>query len=74
MNYIRHLLLSVVHCGIKLSMALMYKHLFIETNPIPIKAAMAYKKLIREEYRLPLSPIADGNMDILKKTMQDIGI
>ena len=51
-----------------------FRDIFIETNPIPIKAAMAYKKLIREEYRLPLSPISDGNMDILKKTMQDLGI
>lgn len=51
-----------------------FKDIFIETNPIPIKATMACKKLIREEYRLPLSPIADENMDILKKTMQTLGI
>jgi len=31
--------------------------LFIETNPIPIKAAMAYLKLCREEMRLPLVPM-----------------
>jgi 4-hydroxy-tetrahydrodipicolinate synthase len=31
--------------------------LFIETNPIPIKAAMAHLKLCREEMRLPLIPM-----------------
>ena len=51
-----------------------FRDIFIETNPIPIKAAMANKNLIKEEYRLPMSPIADDNMEILKKTMQNLGI
>lgn len=51
-----------------------FRDIFVETNPIPIKAAMAYKALIKEEYRLPLCPIADGNMEILKRTIQKLGI
>jgi 4-hydroxy-tetrahydrodipicolinate synthase len=51
-----------------------FRDIFIETNPIPIKAAMAYKDLIKEEYRLPLSPITDQNMEILKSTMQKLGL
>jgi len=31
--------------------------LFLETNPIPVKAAMAALKLCREEMRLPLVPM-----------------
>src|SRR5204863_8598478 len=32
----------------------LFKDLFIETNPTPVKAALAMMKLIEEEYRLPL--------------------
>ncbi len=48
--------------------------IFIETNPIPIKTAMACKGLIREEYRLPLCPMNPGNHDILLATMESAGI
>jgi 4-hydroxy-tetrahydrodipicolinate synthase len=32
----------------------LFRALFLETNPIPIKAAMAMKGLLKEHYRLPL--------------------
>lgn len=51
-----------------------FRDIFVETNPIPIKAAMALKGLIKEEYRLPLGPIASGNLEILQQTMQKAGI
>ena len=47
---------------------------FIETNPIPIKMAMAVKGLIDEEYRLPICPISAENREILLATMQKCGI
>lgn len=47
---------------------------FIETNPIPIKAAMAMKGLLKEEYRLPMCEIGDANREVLKATMQRCGI
>jgi 4-hydroxy-tetrahydrodipicolinate synthase len=34
---------------------------FIETNPIPVKAALALMGLIQEEYRLPLTRISEAN-------------
>ena len=34
---------------------------FIETNPIPVKAALAMMGLIEEQYRLPLVPMAEAN-------------
>lgn len=36
-----------------------FKSLFMESNPIPIKAAMAMKGLITEKYRLPLCCLSD---------------
>ena len=47
----------------------LFKHLFIESNPIPVKAAMAMMELIQEEYRLPLCPISDANREILRNTL-----
>lgn len=47
----------------------LFKHLFIESNPIPVKAAMAMMGMIEEEYRLPLCPISDKNRAVLKATL-----
>jgi 4-hydroxy-tetrahydrodipicolinate synthase len=51
-----------------------FKDLFIETNPIPVKAAMAMMGLIEEAYRLPLVPMSDVNRAQLKKTLQALGL
>ena len=47
----------------------LFKRLFIESNPIPVKAAMAMLGMIEEESRLPLCPISDKNRAILKATL-----
>ena len=39
----------------------LFKDLFIETNPVPVKAALAMMGLIEEEYRLPLVPMSAKN-------------
>jgi 4-hydroxy-tetrahydrodipicolinate synthase len=52
----------------------LFKDLFIETNPIPIKAAMAMVGQIAEEYRLPLSPMSAGNRQTLRATMKACGL
>ena len=52
----------------------LFKDLFIETNPIPVKAALAMMGLIEGEYRLPLVPMAAGNRDKLRATMKACGI
>lgn len=49
----------------------LYRDLFIETNPIPIKAAMAMAGKIEEEYRLPLCPLGSENRATLKKTLSE---
>jgi len=51
-----------------------FKDLFIETNPIPVKAAMAMMGLIEEAYRLPLVSMSDANRAQLKKTLQALGL
>ncbi len=48
--------------------------MFIETNPIPIKAAMAAKGLLDEEYRLPICPMSSANRETLIATMKKSGI
>ncbi len=52
----------------------LFKALFIETNPIPIKAAMAMKGLMTESYRLPMCPLAPKNRDQLQTTLKELKI
>jgi len=47
---------------------------FIETNPIPIKAALAIQGKIKEVYRLPMCELMPENKEKLKKVMQDMGM
>jgi 4-hydroxy-tetrahydrodipicolinate synthase len=47
--------------------------LFLETNPIPIKAAMAMLGWCRDELRLPLVPMTAGPREILRRAMQEAG-
>jgi 4-hydroxy-tetrahydrodipicolinate synthase len=46
----------------------------IETNPIPIKEAMALMGMILPEYRLPLCRMAAGNRERLKAVLQQFGL
>jgi len=48
--------------------------LSLETNPIPIKTAMAMKGLIAEEFRLPLCPMSPGNRQKLEAILKDSGV
>ena len=48
----------------------LFKDLFIETNPTPVKAALAMMKIIQEEYRLPLVPMNPKNWEALRTTLK----
>ncbi len=50
----------------------LFRDLFIETNPIPVKAALAMMGRIQEEYRLPLCEISQSNRKKLRKTLRDL--
>jgi len=52
----------------------LFKDLFIETNPIPVKAALAMMGVIEEEYRLPLTPLNARNRAVLAKTLRRCGL
>jgi 4-hydroxy-tetrahydrodipicolinate synthase len=48
--------------------------LFIETNPVPVKAALALMGKIRNEFRLPLTPIEAANRERLAEEMRKLDI
>ncbi|MFQ5786873.1 MAG: 4-hydroxy-tetrahydrodipicolinate synthase [Thermodesulfobacteriota bacterium] len=45
--------------------------MFLETNPIPVKAALSLMEKIKNEIRLPLSPMSSGNLEKLKSTLKN---
>ena len=51
----------------------LFKDLFIESNPVPVKAALAMMGLVEEEYRLPLVPMGTMNRAKLRNTLRDCG-
>jgi len=51
------------------------KAMFIETNPIPVKTAMALLGMIDESsLRLPMYAMSDANLAQLKKALKDYGL
>lgn len=52
----------------------LFKGIFIETNPIPIKAALAMKGMIKESYRLPMCEMKAENKEKLRKILVDLKI
>ena len=52
----------------------LFKAIFLETNPIPIKAALAMKGMIKETYRLPMCPMSPQNREKLKNVLRELNI
>ena len=48
--------------------------MFVETNPIPVKAALAMMGKIEEEYRLPLVPLSSASREKLRKILNEQGL
>jgi len=48
--------------------------LFVETNPIPVKAALAMMGRIENELRLPLIPISDKGAEKVRMAITDFGL
>ena len=48
--------------------------MFIETNPIPAKTALAMMGKIKEEFRLPLCEMTEANREKLMRTLKDFGL
>jgi len=47
---------------------------FVESNPIPIKAALAMMGRIHEIYRLPLVPLAEANRAKVRQALEELGV
>jgi 4-hydroxy-tetrahydrodipicolinate synthase len=47
---------------------------FVESNPIPVKAAMALMGLLEPVYRLPLVPPSAGNLEKIEKVLEQVGL
>lgn len=50
------------------------KSLFVETNPIPVKAALGMMGRCRPEPRLPLTPLSTESRPALKKALKEYGL
>jgi 4-hydroxy-tetrahydrodipicolinate synthase len=50
------------------------KAMFIETNPIPVKEAMAMLGMIRAEWRLPMCPMSPANREKLRQALVQAGV
>jgi 4-hydroxy-tetrahydrodipicolinate synthase len=61
-------------CQQHLKLFPLFRGMFAETNPIPIKAAMAMAGLIRNELRLPMTTLDPQYREPLAKMLREFGI
>jgi len=47
---------------------------FVESNPIPVKAALAMMGKVEEVYRLPLAPISEGARNKVASVLSKLGL
>jgi 4-hydroxy-tetrahydrodipicolinate synthase len=47
---------------------------FIESNPIPVKAAMGLMGLLDPVFRLPLVPPSDASLAKIEKVLESLGL
>lgn len=52
----------------------LFKTLFIETNPMPVKAALAAMGIIKNNLRLPLVPLAGNNLETMNNLLKEMRI
>lgn len=52
----------------------LFKNCFVESNPIPVKAAMCAMGLIENEFRLPLCPGSQKTYDLMAQTVRNLGL
>lgn len=74
-------MVRLANCGqfkkaeaIHLRLLPLFKDLFLETNPIPIKAALAMTGQIEETYRLPLVPMSAPDRARLRQTLRTLRV
>lgn len=50
----------------------LFKACFVESNPVPAKAALSILNIIGATVRLPLSDASDGTFDLMRKVLDDL--
>lgn len=60
--------------GLHAKLHRLFTDLFIATNPIPVKAALARMGKIEEQYRLPLTPLETEAADKLDACLREYGL
>ena len=60
--------------GLQVKTKKLFNLLFMEVNPIPIKAALHLMGMMANELRLPLTPMEPANMEQLKQEMLQLNI
>ena len=50
----------------------LFRNCFVESNPLPVKAGLAYMGLIENELRLPLVPASESTYAIMKDTIDHL--
>ena len=59
---------------LQLKLIPLIRSVFLETNPIPIKTALALMGKCGGELRLPLTPMSEGNLKKLRQTMVEFAL
>jgi 4-hydroxy-tetrahydrodipicolinate synthase len=52
----------------------LFRNLFVEANPGPVKAALEMMDMMEDELRLPLVKLEAKNRDLVRTTLQQCGI
>ncbi len=47
---------------------------FMESNPIPVKAALTMMGMMEEHFRLPMVPLSAGNREAFRKVVESLGL
>lgn len=59
---------------LQLKLVPLIRAVFLETNPIPVKAAVSLMGKCAGDLRLPLTPMSEGNLKKLRQAMADFGL
>ncbi len=51
-----------------------HNDIFVESNPIPVKWAVAQMGLMGEAIRLPLTPLSESNQPVVRTALQQAGV
>jgi 4-hydroxy-tetrahydrodipicolinate synthase len=74
------LCMAAIAGDVKQAMALqmkllpLHKHLFVESNPIPVKWAVARMGRCGPALRLPLTPLTPSSQRVVERTLQSAGL